>query len=255
MILTPKNWKSFQHYKDRAPAWIKLHRGLLDDYDYCCLPTASKALAPFLWLLASEYEDGQITASLDELAFRLRMTRGEVADALAPLIEKGFFDASEPLADCKQDAIPEKEEEREIEEEERKSETRVRAHVREDDWPSDYREIFWSLYPNKVGKPKALAKLDLCRRRGVGFSDIMDGLAAYVRDKPPDRQWLNPETFINQERWADQPAAVTNGRRTVLQAADDLIAKLNAFDEPAPDGLRDRAGEDAIRLLPPSGRG
>jgi hypothetical protein len=41
------------------------------------------------------------------------MTRGELADALSPLIEKGFFDASEPLAERKQDAIPEKE--REIE--------------------------------------------------------------------------------------------------------------------------------------------
>jgi hypothetical protein len=34
LILTPKNWKSFQHYKDRAPAWIKLHKALLDDYNF-----------------------------------------------------------------------------------------------------------------------------------------------------------------------------------------------------------------------------
>ncbi|MCK1479308.1 hypothetical protein IVB27_32360 [Bradyrhizobium sp. 197] len=115
MILTPKNWKDFQHYKDRAPAWIKLHRSILDNFEFFCLPIASRALAPCLWLLASEYEDGKISASLDELAFRLRMTRGELADALSPLIEKGFFDASEPLAERKQDAIPEKE--REIEEE------------------------------------------------------------------------------------------------------------------------------------------
>jgi hypothetical protein len=117
MILTPKNWKSFQHYTDRKPAWIKLHRDLLNDYDYWCLPVASRALAPCLWLLASEYKDGKIDISLDGLAFKFRMTRGEVADALAPLIEKGFFDASEPLADCKQDAIPEKRRDREEKEE------------------------------------------------------------------------------------------------------------------------------------------
>ncbi len=29
MILTAKNWKSFQHYKERAPSWIKLHKGSL----------------------------------------------------------------------------------------------------------------------------------------------------------------------------------------------------------------------------------
>lgn len=113
MILTPKNWNSFQHYKDRAPAWIKLHKALLDDYEFSCLPVASKALAPLLWLLASEYEDGKIKGSLDKMAFRLRMTRGELADALSPLVEKGFFDASEPLAACLHVAIPEKE--REIE--------------------------------------------------------------------------------------------------------------------------------------------
>src|SRR4051812_41973837 len=111
MILTPKNWKSFQHYKDRAPAWIKLHKGLLNDYDFYCLPVASRALAPILWLLASEYEDGKITGSLDALAFKLHMARGDFADALSPLIQSGFFDASEPLAECKRDAIPEKKEE------------------------------------------------------------------------------------------------------------------------------------------------
>ena len=47
----------------------------------------------------------------------------------------------------------------------------------------------------------------------------------------------------------------SNGRRTVQQAADDLIEKLRSFDEPAPAGLRDGTGEDAIRLLPPVGRG
>lgn len=119
MILTPKNWSEFQHYSNRSPAWIKLHRGLLDNFDFHRLPTASRALAPMLWLLASEFEDGKITASLDELAFRLRMTRGELADALSPLVDSGFFDASEALAECKQSAFLEKERE---EEEERDSE-------------------------------------------------------------------------------------------------------------------------------------
>lgn len=113
MILTPKNWKSFQHYKDRAPSWIKLHKALLDDYEFSCLPVASRALAPMLWLLASEYDDGEISASLDKIAFRLHMTRGDLSDALTPLLEKGFFDASEPLADRKQDACLEKEREEE----------------------------------------------------------------------------------------------------------------------------------------------
>ena len=49
--IRPKNWHSFQHYKDRDPTWIKLHKKLLDDYEFQSLPLASRALAPMLWLL------------------------------------------------------------------------------------------------------------------------------------------------------------------------------------------------------------
>lgn len=109
MILTPKNWKSFQHYKDRAPAWIKLHKGLLDDFTFARLPLASRALAPMLWLLASEYEDGRITASLEEIAFRLHISEADLSGALNPLINSGFFIASEALAIPERKASLEKE--------------------------------------------------------------------------------------------------------------------------------------------------
>lgn len=112
MKITPKDWTSFQHYKDRAPAWIKLHRKLLDNYEFQRLPVASRALAPMLWLLASEYDGGVITADVGELAFRLRVTNAEVDDGLMPLIQAGFFiveqDASEVLAERKQAACLEK---------------------------------------------------------------------------------------------------------------------------------------------------
>jgi len=108
MILRPKNWSEYQHYKDRNPPWIKLHRDLLNDRDFMCLPLASKAIAPLLWLLASEAKNGEFNADVVELTFRLRMTTKEVNDGLKPLINKGFFvDASGMLADCKQLAIPE----------------------------------------------------------------------------------------------------------------------------------------------------
>lgn len=143
MILTPRNWNSFQHYKDRAPAWIKLHRALLDDYAFFCLPVASRALAPCLWLLASEYEGGKINATLDELAFRLRMTRGELADALSPLVESGFFDASEPLAECEQEAIPEKRRE----EEEKISCPVAKATRTKNEYSEEFETKFWAPYP------------------------------------------------------------------------------------------------------------
>ena len=116
MLLQPKNWAVFQHYKDRCPPWIKLHRDLLNDRGFMCLPLASKALAPLLWLLASEAKDGTFDGSLDELVFRLHITPKEYEDGLRPLIHKGFFIvASSVLAESYQVAIPEREGERETE--------------------------------------------------------------------------------------------------------------------------------------------
>ncbi|SCB51705.1 hypothetical protein GA0061099_102120 [Bradyrhizobium yuanmingense] len=211
MILTPKNWKSFQHYKDRAPAWIKLHKGLLDDFEFSRLPVASKALAPMLWLLASEYEDGRIDATLDKLAFRLHMTRGDLANALSPLIDGGFFDASEPLADGKQEAIPEKEEEREIEGEKRKN-SRAASPSSEDF------ENLRRVYPRRKGNygwAKAEKKFNSLVKTGVDPKAILAAarqLAETLRSKigteyvPMPASWLNSEDFTEIAVAAFAPA-------------------------------------------------
>lgn len=116
MKLIPKNWVKFQHYKDRNPPWIKLHRDLLIDKEFMRLPLASKALAPMLWLLASEDINGVFDADIDQLEFRLRLSQKELKDGLKPLIDNGFFlDASTMLAVSLQDAIPETERETEKE--------------------------------------------------------------------------------------------------------------------------------------------
>jgi len=121
MKIIPKNWDNFQHYKHRSPPWIKLHKNLLDDMNYQRLPVASKALAPMLWLLASEAHNGEINKSTEEIAFRLRMTEKEVVVAIKPLLHMGFFiDADNVLAECLQDATTETETETE------KSRDRVR---------------------------------------------------------------------------------------------------------------------------------
>ena len=90
------------------------------------MPLASKALAPLMWLLASESKDGTFDGSLDELVFRLHITPKDYQDGVKPLIDKGFFIvASGVLAECKQVAIPERETEREIETEKRQRATSV----------------------------------------------------------------------------------------------------------------------------------
>jgi hypothetical protein len=126
MKLIPKNWDNFQHYKHRSPPWIKLHRNLLDDMHYQRLPIASKALAPMLWLLASESNTGVIEKTTEEIAFRLRMPEKDVINAIKPLIDNGFFsDADNMLADSLQDATTEKRQSRVREEKEKETDTPV----------------------------------------------------------------------------------------------------------------------------------
>lgn len=114
--IKPKGWEHFQHYKNRRPPWIKLHRTIIDDFDYQCLQLASKALAPCLWLIASEHEEGLIEVDFPKLSWRLRTPEPLVQEAVKELIDKGFFViASGVLAECLHDARPEREIETETE--------------------------------------------------------------------------------------------------------------------------------------------
>lgn len=55
--LAVKNFERFQHYKDRAPAWIKLYTELLEDYQFAALPDATKGHLLLIWMLASRVDN------------------------------------------------------------------------------------------------------------------------------------------------------------------------------------------------------
>jgi len=194
MKLVPKNWTVFQHYKDRCPPWVKLHRELLNDKQFMCLPVASKALAPLLWLLASESKTGEFDGSIEELVFRLRFTAKEVESGLKPLIDKGFFlSASGVLADCLQGARPETETEREERERQKQLALDVKLGFVE----------FWKCYPKKIAKPnaeKAWMKIapdvDLTKRiiRAVSEQKLLEREEQFIP---------HPATWLNARRWED----------------------------------------------------
>lgn len=100
--LTIKNWSEFQHYKDRNPPWIKLHRALLDDYAFAALPDGQKAHLVLLWLFAASQAGGKIPNDAAFLSRKLGTT--EPID-LGNLINAGFLileqNASNALAECK----------------------------------------------------------------------------------------------------------------------------------------------------------
>ncbi len=73
----------------------------------------------------------------------------------------------------------------------------------------EFDRLFWPQYPHKVGKRKAIESYRAARRRHP-LQTILDGLDRYITAKPPDRPWLNPTTFLNQDRCLDQPAPTAN---------------------------------------------
>jgi uncharacterized protein YdaU (DUF1376 family) len=95
--------------------------------------------------------------------------------------------------------------------------------TREAELRCEFDGVFWPEYPNKVGKPKALASFVAARRKH-SLETIMAGLRAYIAGKPPNREWLNPTTFLNQERYNDQPAMAA----TVLPFAGHAPPVTNA---------------------------
>lgn len=80
-----KNWQKFQHYKDRKPAWIKLHRDLLNDRKFFSLPIESRAILPLLWIIASENE-GELPDQ-ENVAWRLRVKHVDYT----PFVKLGFI--------------------------------------------------------------------------------------------------------------------------------------------------------------------
>lgn len=102
--LRVKNWTEFQHYKDRNPPWIKLHRALLDDYEFSRLQDASKAHLMLIWLFASQ-KNGLVP---EDPAFLKRKLGLEKEPNLNLFINHGLLipeqDASETLSDSKQSA-------------------------------------------------------------------------------------------------------------------------------------------------------
>jgi hypothetical protein len=240
-MLTPKNWSSFQHYKDRAPSWIKLHKSLLNDFAFARLPLASKALAPLLWVLASEYENGSIRASLDEIAFRIHVTRAELDAGLKPLIEAGFFITDDEVEQVASNALAEPEQgasdlaqpatlEKEKRREEKETDSRSVAKATR---PNASRfEEFWQAYPRRDGpnpRKDAEQRFNSLVKSGVDPQMMIDAVrelceAERKRGNIGTRFIPQAKTWLNQQRWSDHAAVAMV---QALAAAENLSKKVH----------------------------
>jgi hypothetical protein len=112
--VTIKNWRKYQHYKDRNPKWIKLYGSTLDDDAFEELDDLSKLHLLMLWMIASRKQGARLKAD-EKYLTRKAGLRGQIR--LKPLIDAGFLvceqDASADVDECVRDARPLEEESRE----------------------------------------------------------------------------------------------------------------------------------------------
>lgn len=140
--ITIKNWERHQHYKERTPPWIKLHRSLLDDMEYRLIDPQYRALLVDLWLLAAENE-GKVKAHVPDIAFRLRADVVWLDGGLHVLADSGFIELPKPpasvaLATC----LPRVEESREeIDPKEKEQHTAGVSVIRRNGEPMRYHEV------------------------------------------------------------------------------------------------------------------
>jgi hypothetical protein len=222
-----KNWKQFQHFKDRRPPWIKLYRDLLDNVDWHELPGDDAKALIELWLIASE--DFGALPDIRTIAFRMRKSIDEIKRILSRLTSWLDHDDIVSISDRHQDDAPETETETET----YREETESRALALPDPIDTEFEEQFWPLYPKKVDRANAKKAFTKVRKR-TALDVIMSGLQRYVAAYPSNYGfWKGPVPWLNGERWNDddpppqaRPKSSGNGS-SFLDAGMARIDELN----------------------------
>lgn len=211
-----KNWKKYQHYKDRNPPWIKLHREVLDDYDMACLQDASKLHLILIWLLSSQM-DNRIP---DDSEWVKNKIGSHTKVNLKELIDKGFLvvehSASMPLANCS----PETETEAEAEGVDKKESTPKRAR-RKISYTQEFGS-FWKVFPpNGASKDEAQKSYDRAISEGADHGQIERSAGAYAAylDRTATKT-AHATTWLNQRRWRTDYGSLEkeNGKSIIANA-------------------------------------
>jgi hypothetical protein len=93
-FLQLRDFRKYQHYKERRPPWVKLHGEQIEDYEFQQLPDATRFHAFALVWLASK-TDNKIPYDANWIGTRIGAH--EVVN-LAALVEAGFLEAWQPRA-------------------------------------------------------------------------------------------------------------------------------------------------------------
>ncbi len=88
-------------------------------------------------------------------------------------------------------------------------------------------EEWWSHYPEKIGKEAARKAFKRAVKLAT-LEELSEGVQRYCSTKPRWRSWCHPATWLNAQRWLDQPAG-PNGKVLVG------VAKYVFVEEATPE--------------------
>jgi|SRR5947209_7198140 len=229
------NWERFQHYKDRNPPWIKLHRELLTSRTWITSDDTSRALAIACMVLAAETGN---SIPFDPVFIKRRAYLNQEPD-FAQLLAAQFIEiidesgnASSVLAGCKQVARPETETETEGE----KRQKRASAHSRVFHKPS-FDEL------------KAYCQE---RQNGVDSQEFLDHYEAngWKVGRNPMKDWRAAVRTWEQRRQRDtKPNANRFGGKTPLEMAKEEVEDWSARNKSAsnPNNRAEQKQADILR--------
>lgn len=72
---------------------------------------------------------------------------------------------------------------------------------------------WYKAYPHKV-KPRDAEKAYWNARKRASHQELMDGVSRYIISKPQYADWAMPSSWLNADRWLDQPANGINSSTT-----------------------------------------
>ncbi len=201
-IFSVINFEKFQHYRHRAPVWIKLYHDVLDDYRFARLPDAAKAHLMGIWLLATR-NDNKIPLDPEWVGKRIGATAKVDLHALR---DAGFIVfGEETLADGKQPASPEKSREEERKEEDSSADADTTPPLVKSGkkaYPDEFEE-FWRAYPTDplMSKSKALEKWRrLSAEDRAAALQALPGFRAHCARDATYRP-VHAERFLSQRRF------------------------------------------------------
>ena len=190
-------WQT-QHYKNRHPPWVKLHRDFLTERELINLPVETRLLLACCLILASE-TDNMIPFDLTYLTKRVYFT--VTNSHITSLIHSGHLLAScadRTLARLLSSPLSSSVSESESESEGGKSVEKGGGEAFEQ---------FFAAYPDTC--PRKVRKTALIAWKKATHIPLLDVMLAALESQKQSKQWLEdggqfipaPSRWINEERW------------------------------------------------------